>query len=602
MKEQEQGAGEQAGSNWRLRLRVVVLAAVGLLLLGAAAAAVRTQRIAQDRANSLSTAVAEKATAQAVAENNAQAAATCAVEASIAQETAEAERTRADQEARIALSQQLAAEAVDRIPKDLDQALLLSGLAYQTADTAQARSALLRALWYEPHLLGFLTGVGRPRGTSGEVRFGAEGTRLVAGLGGVLALWDVGSLRLLDVLDAPGVDSLDSVSIAEDGASLAIVEPGAGNLLPPSAADGMNEFWSTGSLTGTLSASVLRSTVSPDGEVLGAVGCSPSGPAYDFCELQAHLWSRTLRLQIEGLGDQEEYDEQPYLDQWYDQSGRLVGMTWVPGYGAELWDVQAKQRIAVMEAPAAVPEPLNHPYTLSRDGKLAAWSTGQSIVAWDVWNGSMVFEQDLPGTTAMRFSPDGRFLAAGGEGGSVLWLLPSGERVFESHGALWYEEQLAFSGDGQTFAAADARTIVTCRLGTSGQLPECAPLWLGGINITSIALDEDGRMLASVEYVEGPRGQLWDVSARQQLAELPNPFWGATGPAVFAPDHRLAILGTPAVLWNVDPDSWRVQACRVANRNLSLSEWEQVFGPGVPYRCVCSGLAPGEGAPENGCE
>jgi cytochrome c oxidase assembly factor CtaG len=43
---------------------------------------------------------------------------------------------------------------------------------------------------------------------------------------------------------------------------------------------------------------------------------------------------------------------------------------------------------------------------------------------------------------------------------------------------------------------------------------------------------------------------------------------------------------TQGVIWNVDPDAWKVQACRVAHRNLTRTEWRE-FVPERGYRQVC---------------
>jgi WD40 repeat protein len=50
-------------------------------------------------------------------------------------------------------------------------------------------------------------------------------------------------------------------------------------------------------------------------------------------------------------------------------------------------------------------------------------------------------------------------------------------------------------------------------------------------------------------------------------------------------------------LWEMDPDSWADRLCSVANRNLSLAEWQQYIGSNVPYRRTCPEFLPGEGVP-----
>ena len=41
------------------------------------------------------------------------------------------------------------------------------------------------------------------------------------------------------------------------------------------------------------------------------------------------------------------------------------------------------------------------------------------------------------------------------------------------------------------------------------------------------------------------------------------------------------------IVWNVDPVAWKTQACRIAHRNLTRSEWHD-FLPQRGYRAVCA--------------
>jgi hypothetical protein len=44
------------------------------------------------------------------------------------------------------------------------------------------------------------------------------------------------------------------------------------------------------------------------------------------------------------------------------------------------------------------------------------------------------------------------------------------------------------------------------------------------------------------------------------------------------------------ILWNVSPEEWRARACRMANRNLTMEEWNRYMGPDTPYQVTCPGL------------
>jgi len=66
----------------------------------------------------------------------------------------------------------------------------------------------------------------------------------------------------------------------------------------------------------------------------------------------------------------------------------------------------------------------------------------------------------------------------------------------------------------------------------------------------------------------------------------------------FSPDDKLFVLTDKnhiIQLWDID---WLAQLCRLANRNLSYSEWQQFMGQVVPYHRTCPNLPDGEGFPQ----
>jgi hypothetical protein len=48
------------------------------------------------------------------------------------------------------------------------------------------------------------------------------------------------------------------------------------------------------------------------------------------------------------------------------------------------------------------------------------------------------------------------------------------------------------------------------------------------------------------------------------------------------------------ILWDLDLDHLKAEACRTANRNLTCDEWQSYIGADKPYRKTCEGL-PGPG-------
>jgi DNA-binding SARP family transcriptional activator/class 3 adenylate cyclase/WD40 repeat protein/type II secretory pathway predicted ATPase ExeA len=85
---------------------------------------------------------------------------------------------------------------------------------------------------------------------------------------------------------------------------------------------------------------------------------------------------------------------------------------------------------------------------------------------------------------------------------------------------------------------------------------------------------------------------LYDVDSARQIGRtlrlaLPEnaPYLAAT----LRPDGgQLAVATEHGVqLWDLDPDTWRDAACRLAGRNLSRDEWDRYMPPDEPYRATC---------------
>jgi WD40 repeat protein len=113
--------------------------------------------------------------------------------------TARSERDRADAQARLATSRQLAAQAVANLGEKFDLSLLLAKAAQALRDTPEARASLFRTVAWTPRIRGFL-----PAGaTVRDVAFGSDGKMLAAGAeDGRLILWETASLHREAVLGA----------------------------------------------------------------------------------------------------------------------------------------------------------------------------------------------------------------------------------------------------------------------------------------------------------------------------------------------------------------------------------------------------------------
>jgi WD40 repeat protein len=86
---------------------------------------------------------------------------------------------------------------------------------------------------------------------------------------------------------------------------------------------------------------------------------------------------------------------------------------------------------------------------------------------------------------------------------------------------------------------------------------------------------------------------LWDVASGKPIGA---PFTAHTDhvkSVAFSPDGKtLASAGweSSIILWDVNLVDWQALACRKANRNLTLDEWQRYLGEDEPYRITCPSL------------
>ena len=104
--------------------------------------------------------------------------------------------------------------------------------------------------------------------------------------------------------------------------------------------------------------------------------------------------------------------------------------------------------------------------------------------------------------------------------------------------------------------------------------------------ISSLAFDHKGELLALGGYKEI---QLWDVAKHRQIGPPLRAHQNRVTDLAFSPTAPLLASSSAdrVVLWDLDVAHWRQRACRLANRNLSRSEWRQYVGENEPYRVQC---------------
>jgi WD40 repeat protein len=219
-------------------------------------------------------------------------------------------------------------------------------------------------------------------------------------------------------------------------------------------------------------------------------------------------------------------------------------------------------------------------------GSIPVFRGGWTYI-WDVRSGRLVASLHQPGdhgiSTAI-FSQDSRRIISVGDGGSVaLW------DVARRHLIRAWHTTDAYTVEGDV--TADGRVVATG--GAGGGLISLWDARRGGA--LKPAITSSGTVYPAGFFDGGRRlvvasngaAQLWDVAGRRLMGSL------TMGPglpgATITPDGRMLVTTSSDGLlttWPLAAGRWVADACRIANRQLTRSEWRTYLG-GLAYRRVC---------------
>lgn len=230
----------------------------------------------------------------------------------------------------------------------------------------------------------------------------------------------------------------------------------------------------------------------------------------------------------------------------------------------------------------------------SPDGNIIAFDTGGKLILWDLKVGKQLaeFTGQKPYSPTIAFGPKGESIVSGGYGdGNIMLRAPfsnaSSVQLLGSHeGPVW---SVNFTLDGKLLASGGQDKII--RIWDIEKRKQFGSTLKGHRDaVISVTFSPDGTMLAS-----GGRDtdvMLWDLQMGEPVGRPLRGHTRMVRSVAFDPDGNFMVSGSfegKIVLWDINFDSWKQQACRIANRNLGFGEWQQFLGD-ESYRETCPAL------------
>lgn len=444
-----------------------------------------------------------------------------------------------------------------------DGTLLASGDEYNSVFVWDTRT------WSSNNSFHPLTG----RNAIMSVAFSPDGSVLaVGGEDNTLSLWDYGEGRQIgQPLNGP-TSEVDSLAFSPDGTMLA--SGGSENTLI--LWDMTGGFPIGQAITKQNDPVVMAVAFSPDGKTL-ALGTWLNTIA---------LWSMSTRQKV---GQPQELDVNP-TRMVFALDGKSLAVGGTDGT-VILWDMNTHHSIG---QPFAELTNRVTNVALSPNGIiLGAVDNGGSFILWNV-----ITRQPLLRGMArsLAFSPDGKLTSTGDENDTItLWDVngskPIAQLLKGIHSPAY---SLAFSPDGKILVSGhEDGTLIMWDVGTRQMMGH--PM-VANEEAQSATFSPDNRTLTTL----GSSGiQLWDVNAHRPVG---SPFGGSLIKSIaFNSDGTILASsgGWPypprpygsTILWDLHLPSWEADACRIANRNLTVREWAQYVNPDPStYRATCPNL------------
>jgi WD40 repeat protein/serine/threonine protein kinase/DNA-binding SARP family transcriptional activator len=515
-------AEEQARAAGRLRRRAVFLAGALVVAALLAAAAVFFARQSNDNA--------------AVAENNANLASTREAEALAESEQRAIAQAEAEEQARLALSRELAAASLNELDADPERSILLALQGLAITHTLAAESALHEAIGASRVRQTFVPpGVLR----SLNATYSPDGRRLfVSGeSGGVL--YDAQSESIL--YEVPSEGWINHAEFSPDGRLLALPEeiwpgneplPGTITILEAETGEELLTFEAHESWA-------QYATFSPDGRLL-ATGGEREVKVWD---LEKTLAAGDGHLLLDLVG----HEEAVWVVRFDTEGKRLAtggdSLTFV-------WDVASGEEILRLDIPSS-------DTLFSPDGTLLLTTYLETVDAWHMDSGNKAFSTLAHGNfvESMRFSPDKKSIATMSVDGTAKLFDYSNEGLEERLRLAGHSDDVRtgdFSPDGERLATASVDGTVRIWDITPHATKESIVLPNHEGPVTMVRFSPDGLRMATSSFDGTAR--IWDAGSGDSIHTLQGHTSRVNGVS-FSPDGQMvATYGedNKLILWEAE--------------------------------------------------
>jgi RNA polymerase sigma factor (sigma-70 family) len=225
------------------------------------------------------------------------------------------------------------------------------------------------------------------------------------------------------------------------------------------------------------------------------------------------------------------------------------------------------------------------PAALSPDGKMLATATIFSLKLWDVPTGKLLWQLGGKSGAMMRFSPNGKWLAVGGN----LLDAASGQLILRFPG---WGHTTAFSPDSTLFADGSRDGTIILWHTTTGK--EVGRLKSDAKRVSSCVFTPDGMQL--IAWCDGNRIYWWDVASAKLLRTVEVAIGNRQAWALSPDGRTLAaiVYGThePVSLWDTETGKER---CRLQGEG-AYTRMGLAFSPDSRTLATDLDKAPGDDA------